>query len=39
MKKDINDIDDIKFLVDTFYSRVRKDEVLGSIFNNAIGDN
>ena len=39
MKKDINDIDDIKTLVDTFYSRVRKDEVLGPIFNNAIGNN
>lgn len=39
MRRALNDIADIKFLVDTFYSRVRADEVLGAIFNNAIGNN
>jgi|SRR5688572_29389507 len=33
MKKEINSIEDIHFLVDAFYERVRKDEVLAPIFN------
>lgn len=39
MQKEITDIEDIKLLVDTFYNRVRQDEILGPIFNNAIGTN
>jgi len=30
---------EIEMLVRTFYARIREDEVLGPIFNNAIGDN
>lgn len=33
------DNDYISILVDEFYGRARKDEVLGPIFNQAIGDN
>lgn len=33
MKKDIQTIDDIKLLVDTFYGKVQKDEHLSVIFN------
>ncbi len=33
MKKDIETREDIKNLVDTFYTAVRKDNLLGSIFN------
>ena len=36
--KDITNIEDIKKLVDTFYSNVRKDELIGSIFDDKIGD-
>lgn len=36
--KDITNIEDIKLLVDTFYSNVRKDELIGSIFDEKIGD-
>lgn len=36
---DIADINDIQRLVDTFYDTVRKDELLGSVFNTAIGNN
>lgn len=32
MKKEINDINDIRLLVDTFYDKVRKDELLAPIF-------
>lgn len=38
MKKDIIHIDDIKLMVDTFYSRIREDEVLGPIFNDKLED-
>ncbi|RTY90233.1 group III truncated hemoglobin [Flavobacterium sp. GT3R68] len=36
--KDISNLDDIKLLVDTFYSEVRKDNLIGSIFNEKIGN-
>lgn len=36
MKNDIENIDDIKILVNTFYGEIRNDELLGSIFNNVI---
>lgn len=32
MKKDIIDIEDIKVLIDDFYDKVRKDELIGPIF-------
>jgi hemoglobin len=35
---DILDINDVKTLVDTFYSKVQKDELLGEIFNTKIAD-
>ena len=35
---DITTIDDIKLLVDTFYSLVKKDEFIGPIFNEKIGN-
>lgn len=38
MKQDICDIADIRRLVDGFYSKIRKDELLGSIFNERIQD-
>lgn len=34
--KDIQNIDDIKLLVDSFYSKVREEEKLKDIFNNVI---
>lgn len=37
-KKDISTLDDIKLLVDNFYGRVRKDELLADIFNERIQD-
>lgn len=39
MKKDIQHLDDIKLMVDTFYGKVKKDEILGPIFNETIKDN
>ena len=36
--KEIEDIKDIKLLVDDFYGRVRKDDLLADIFNGVIGD-
>lgn len=33
MKKEIENIEDIKLLVNSFYDKVSKDEVLGPIFN------
>jgi hemoglobin len=36
--KDITTREDIKLLVDTFYGTVRKDELLGPIFNERIKD-
>ena len=37
MKK-IETIEDIKLLVDTFYSAVRKDDLIGPIFNETVQD-
>lgn len=36
---DIKNIDDIKTFVNTFYGYVQKDEIIGPIFNDKIGDN
>lgn len=36
--KDISNLEDIKLMVDTFYSNVRKDELIGTIFDEKIGD-
>ncbi len=36
--KDISTLEDIKLLVDTFYSKVQKDPLIGPIFNAKIGD-
>ncbi|HUH74761.1 MAG TPA: group III truncated hemoglobin [Chitinophagales bacterium] len=38
MIKEIENIEDIKLLVDTFYGKVREDEQLKDIFNNKIQD-
>lgn len=35
---DITSIKDIQLLVDTFYSKVREDKLIGPIFNERIGD-
>lgn len=37
-KKDINTIEDIRLLVDTFYGKVRANELLGPIFDGVIQD-
>lgn len=37
-KKDILSIEDIKLLVDTFYGKVRKDQLIGPIFDERIQD-
>ena len=37
-KNDIATLEDIKLLVDTFYSQVQKDDFLGPIFNEKIGN-
>jgi hemoglobin len=37
-KKDILSLEDVKLLVDTFYGKVRKDELIGSIFDERIQD-
>lgn len=37
-KKDITELDDIKVLVDTFYAEVRKDGLIGVIFDKHIQD-
>ena len=39
MKKDIQTLEDIKRLVDSFYAKVREDDLLKNIFNNVIQDN
>jgi len=36
MKKDIENLTDIKLLVDTFYGTVQKDDLIGAIFNEQI---
>ncbi len=38
LKQDIQNLDDIKLLVNTFYDKVRKDAVLAPIFNAQIQD-
>lgn len=35
---DISSMEDIKKLVDTFYGKVREDDMIGPIFNNVIKD-
>ncbi|WP_418502036.1 group III truncated hemoglobin [Flagellimonas sp.] len=37
-KKEITSLDDIRQLVDLFYGKVRKDDLLGNIFNRIIQD-
>lgn len=36
--KDISNLEDIKLMVDTFYGEVRKDDLLGPIFNAKLQD-
>jgi hemoglobin len=38
MKKEIANIQDIRLLVDSFYSKVKEDELLSDIFQKKIGD-
>lgn len=38
IEKEILNIDDIKLLVDSFYSKVKEDELLANIFNDRIQD-
>jgi hemoglobin len=38
MGRQIKDIEDIEYLVDTFYGKVREDELLKDIFNEVIKD-
>lgn len=38
MKPDIQHLEDIKILVDKFYDRIQRDELLGPIFNGIIQD-
>ncbi len=38
MQHDINDLEDIKLLVNSFYGKVRKDALLKDIFNSKIED-
>ncbi|MDT7829489.1 group III truncated hemoglobin [Pricia sp. S334] len=38
MKRDIQEFEDVKLLVDSFYAKIRKDELLGPIFNDIIQD-
>lgn len=37
-RKDITSMEDIKLLVDTFYGKIRTDNLLGGIFNDVIKD-
>jgi hemoglobin len=37
-RKDITNIEDIQLLVNTFYTKVQKDDLIGAIFNKKIGD-
>ncbi|PIF01704.1 MAG: globin [Maribacter sp.] len=37
-KTDISNRQDVSLLVNTFYGKIRKDEILGPIFNNIISD-
>lgn len=38
MKRDIQTLDDIKLLVNSFYTKVREDKMIGPIFNDKIQD-
>ncbi len=38
MKREIENLDDIKLLVDKFYSKIREDDLLSDIFNTVIKD-
>jgi hemoglobin len=38
MKKDIENIDDIKLLVNAFYDKIRSNDLLGPVFNHVIKD-
>ena len=38
MKNDIKNREDVAFLVDAFYIKIREDDVLGPIFNGIISD-
>lgn len=38
MKNDINSLEDVQKLVDDFYSKIRKDNLLGDVFNAVIQD-
>ena len=38
MKKDIETLEDIQLMVNRFYEVVRKDELIGPIFDNIIQD-
>ncbi len=38
MEKNIENLDDIRLLVDTFYERVKRDEILAPVFNDKIND-
>lgn len=38
MAKEIQNIDDVKLLVDSFYDKVRQDDLLKDIFNDVIQD-
>ncbi len=37
-RRDIQTLEDIKLLVDTFYGNVRRNELIGPVFNERIGD-
>lgn len=37
-KKEIRNREDVRVLIETFYGKIRKDEVLGPIFNRIISD-
>jgi hemoglobin len=37
MKRDIENLDDIKLMVNTFYGRIQKNEILGPIFEERVG--
>ena len=37
-KPDLDTLDNIKLMVNSFYAKIRKDELLGPIFNERIGD-
>lgn len=39
MQKDLDSLENIKLLVDSFYGKIQVDELLGPIFNGVIQDN